>query len=233
MYFFGSRLKDVLRVLSGHDYIQSVPFQKILDRIGTNRIRNFIQIGSNDGKKNDPLRKNILAAKWKGVLVEPDYNNFQKLIQNYSGVTGLEFENAGIAEKNGMLTFHYVDGINEKDPGWFDQIGSFDEKTFLQNIAFHPGLETRHKTREIPVLTMDSLLQKHRISFLDLLHIDAEGYDYKILNGINLEKLAPRIILFESEWLTGYELKELLNKFRSHQYRIYKDGIDHIACKLN
>ena len=83
MYFFNSRLKDSLRALSGRHYIQSAPFQKVLNRIGANKIRNFIQIGSNDGLKNDPLRKNILAEKWTGILVEPDYNNFQKLVRHH------------------------------------------------------------------------------------------------------------------------------------------------------
>ena len=101
MYFFKSRLKDGLRALFNRHYVQSVPIQKILNRTGIHTIRNFIQIGSNDGLKNDPLRKNILAGNWKGILVEPDYNNFQKLIQNYSGVQGLVFENTGIADRNG------------------------------------------------------------------------------------------------------------------------------------
>jgi FkbM family methyltransferase len=231
MYFFKSRLKDSLRALTGRHYIQSVPFQKILDRIGTNKIRNFIQIGSNDGMKNDPLRKNILAENWKGILVEPDYNNFQKLVQNYSGATGLEFENIGIAERDGSMTFHYIEGVNEKDPGWFDQIGSFDENTFRKNISFSPELVSRHKTREIQVMTIGTLIQKYQIHFLDLLHTDTEGYDFKILNEIDFGKLTPRIIIFESEWMTSFELKELLDKFRSHQYEIFKDGIDHIACK--
>jgi FkbM family methyltransferase len=230
MYFFKSRLKDSLRALSGRHYIQSVPLQSILDRIGINKIRNFIQIGSNDGIKNDPLRKNILAGNWKGTLVEPDYNNFLKLVQNYSGTPDLEFENIGIAEKNGNLTFHYIEGVNEKDPGWFDQIGSFDESTFLKNISFHPELAFRRKTREIRVMTFEALVQKYQIHSLDLLHTDAEGYDFKILSNIDFGKLLPRIIIFESEWMTGFELKELLNRLRSLHYEIFKDGIDHVAC---
>jgi len=231
MYFFKSRLKDGLRALFNRHYVQSVPIQKILNRTGIHTIRNFIQIGSNDGLKNDPLRKNILAGNWNGILVEPDYNNFQKLIQNYSGVQGLVFENTGIADRNGSLTFHYIEHVNEKDPGWFDQIGSFDKNTFLKNISFHPDLTARHTTIEIEVMTIRTLIQKHQVHYLDLLHTDTEGYDFKILKDLDLDKLNPRIIIFESEWMTGFELGELLDKFRTHHYKIYKDGIDHIACR--
>jgi FkbM family methyltransferase len=231
MYFFKSRLKNALRALLDPHYIPCVPFQKILERYGPDQIRNFIQIGSNDGIKNDPLRKNILAYHWNGIFVEPDFLNYQKLVQNYSGAQGLEFENSGIAEKNGTMTFHYIEGVNEKDPGWLNQVGSFDENTFLKNISFQPGLESRHKTKEIPVMTLESLVEKYRMPYLDLLHTDAEGYDYRILNGIDFSRLTPRVVMFESKWMKGPELKELLEKFRSSRYRIYRDGIDHIAYK--
>jgi FkbM family methyltransferase len=229
MYFLKTRIKDSLRALFDGNYISSVPIQKIFNRIGINQIRNFIQIGSNDGVKNDPLRKNILAANWKGILVEPDYTIFQKLVHNYSGVADLIFENIGIAGENGSLLFHYIDDVSEKDPGWFDQVGSFDENTFLKNISFHPGLTNRHKTKEVPVMTLQNLIRKHHIQQLDLLHSDAEGYDFEILQGLDLEKLCPRIVVFESGWLRNFELNELLQKFSSHHYQIYKDGIDHIA----
>ena len=231
MYFFFRRLKDRLRVSFDPRYIPSVPFQEILDRIGADKIRNFIQIGSNDGLKNDPLRKYILMGHWKGILVEPDFLNFQKLVQNYSGVSGLAFENVGIAEKNGIMTFHYIEGMHEKDPGWLDQVGSFDESTFLKNISFQPGLESRHRTREIPVMSFESLVDKYRLSYLDLLHTDAEGYDYKILSSIDFARLPPRIVMFESRWMSASELKDLLDKFRSLQYKIFRDGIDYIAFK--
>ena len=231
MYFFLSQLKDGIRAFANPDYVPFAPFHKILNRIGVDKIRNFIQIGSNDGLKNDPLRKNILAEHWKGILVEPDFLNFQKLIQNYSGHPGLAFENIGIAGKNGSMTFHYIEGVNEKDPAWLDQVGSFDESTFLKNISFQPGLETRHKTREIPVMTFETLVEKYQMTYLDLLHTDAEGYDYKILSSINFSRLTPRIVMFESKWMSAAELKELIDKFRSLQYKIVRDGIDHIAFK--
>jgi FkbM family methyltransferase len=231
MYFFKSRLREGLRALFDRQYISSVPVQKILERIGTGAIRNFVQIGSNDGIKNDPLRKYILSGKWSGILVEPDHHNFQKLVQNYAGVPGLVFENTGIAEKGGSLVFHYVEGTGEKDPGWFDQIGSFDENTFRKNIAFDSGLAARYRTKEIAVITIGELLEKHGVQRLDLLHTDTEGYDFRILNSIDFSKLSPRIIIFESEWMTRHELGLLIDKFRALDYNLFKDGADHIACK--
>jgi FkbM family methyltransferase len=231
MYFFKSRLKESLRALFDGQYIPSVSVQEIIERIGAGAIRNFIQIGSNDGIKNDPLRKYILSRKWSGILVEPDYHNFQNLVQNYTGIPGLVFENTGIAEKAGSLVFHYVEGVSEKDPGWFDQIGSFDENTFRKNIAFSPGLAARRRTKEIAVITIGELLEKHGVQRLDLLHTDTEGYDFRILNSIDFAKLSPRVVIFESEWMTRYELGILTDRFRALHYNIFKDGADHIACK--
>ncbi|HET6992529.1 MAG TPA: hypothetical protein VFJ43_14445, partial [Bacteroidia bacterium] len=63
---------------------------------GESNIKTFVQIGSNDGKKNDPLHSYIRKNGWKGILVEPDPANFKKLVSYYSQVNGLIFENLGI-----------------------------------------------------------------------------------------------------------------------------------------
>lgn len=57
-----------------------------------NKTCNFIQIGSNDGLANDPLREFVLSKRWKGILVEPVPYLFDRLIDNYKGIDGLYFE---------------------------------------------------------------------------------------------------------------------------------------------
>ena len=46
-------------------------------------------------------------------------------------------------------------------------------------------------------MTIEALFQKNDIKELSLLHIDAEGYDWKILSQLDLECFNPKIILFE------------------------------------
>src|SRR5262245_48292496 len=59
----------------------------------------FIQIGANDGLRNDPIREFIVRDAWTGVLVEPLPDVFDLLKKNYSGraAARLEFVNAAIS----------------------------------------------------------------------------------------------------------------------------------------
>ena len=55
---------------------------------------NFIQVGANDGRYGDPLRKYIMKHPWHGILIEPQPDIYAKLCENYASVRDrLIFEN--------------------------------------------------------------------------------------------------------------------------------------------
>src|ERR1700681_618887 len=55
----------------------------------------FVQIGANDGIKNDPIHVYVRKYHWNGLLVEPMPDFFNTLRINYMGEDQLWFENAG------------------------------------------------------------------------------------------------------------------------------------------
>jgi FkbM family methyltransferase len=60
---------------------------------------NFIQVGANDGKSENPLYRYILNYPWHGILVEPQPDIFGKLCENYAAIANrLIFENIAIAK---------------------------------------------------------------------------------------------------------------------------------------
>lgn len=64
----------------------------------------FIQIGANDGKRDDHLRPLILKYHLRGLLVEPLPDVFVELKNNYTSEKQLKFVNAAIAKKDGEST---------------------------------------------------------------------------------------------------------------------------------
>src|SRR5450755_3498299 len=72
MMLFVRRLKKAIKTLISKDTILNIPIDGIFKMVGESNIKTFIQIGSNDGRKNDPLYKYIRKNAWKGILVEPD-----------------------------------------------------------------------------------------------------------------------------------------------------------------
>ena len=198
---------------------------------GQSNIKSFVQIGSNDGKKNDPLHRYIIKNGWKGILVEPDPSNFEKLQSNYSQASGLIFENLGIAPERGEMLFYKINQITDDEPAWYDQVGSFDKSTFTKNISYGQELEKRMITETLPVITFDDLLQKNKFGKVDLLHTDTEGFDYKILRSINFAEHEIKLVIFEGEWMTQFELSEIIQYLRKHNYRIFRSGADYAGLK--
>src|SRR5262245_11123069 len=63
----------------------------------------FLQVGANDGLRNDPIREFVVRDRWSGLLVEPLPDVFEMLQRNYRHVQGgrLVFVNAAVSDADG------------------------------------------------------------------------------------------------------------------------------------
>lgn len=207
----------------------SVP--KFIELWGPSKIQSFISIGANDGVKNDPLVNFIEKNKWQGILVEPFPENFDKLTANLGYLQSLKFENVGIVEKAGIYDFFYIKDITAADPDWYPQISSFDRETFYRNIEGEKEIDNRVGVTQIKGISFDDLAAKYSLNQVDLIMIDTEGYDYKILSTINLTRYNPKIVVFEYEWLTTHEVKKATRQLKEAGYRVVFGAFDCIAVK--
>jgi len=230
--FFNKKLKKTVIKLFSKFIVLNISVEELFELAGESNIKTFVQIGSNNGIKNDPLHCYILKNGWKGILVEPEKTNFKNLLNTYSGSGGLIFENVGIGPENGELSFYKVKDVTEQEPGWYDQIGSFDKKVFLKNIEFGQNLDSRISIEPITVISFDNLLQKNSFRKVDLLHTDAEGFDYRILRSVDFAKYKIRMVLFEIKWMTQPELKDIVRYLRGYGYRVFRCGIDYAGVML-
>jgi FkbM family methyltransferase len=84
----------------------------------------FLQVGANDGLMDDPIHFLVRKYGWRGVLLEPDPQLFERLKQNYSGVDGPILVNAALSPINGKTTFYRI-RMDAKMPSWCAGLGSF------------------------------------------------------------------------------------------------------------
>lgn len=159
----------------------------------------FVQIGSNDGVVHDPIHQVVRACSWSGVLVEPLPPMYERLVANYDGVPNLAFENAAIGTVDGTSTLYSVDP-RPGDPYWIDQIATFDRATLEGHADRIVGVAERIVELPVASLTLPSLIARHGLTSVDLLHVDVEGYDYEVLKQIDFSSSwAPRFIIYERE----------------------------------
>lgn len=196
----------------------------------------FIQIGSNDGQTNDPIHKFVKEFGWKGILVEPVSEIFEKLKKNYEDSSRLTFENCAIDRKDGHRTFYRIKKNEEADTPLLEKkyqthLGSFLKEVVLKHKNAIPNFEKHFVEEEVKTLAFSTLLEKHKVEKIDLLHIDTEGYDYEIIKLIPFERLKPTMILYEHKNLKKNDSEDCRTLLRAHGYRLLEGDEDTLAYR--
>ncbi|WP_373497627.1 FkbM family methyltransferase [Aquiflexum sp.] len=222
MVSFLNKLPNILGKLRSSSGIKTQVAYWI-QKCGAKKPWMVVQIGANDGKTKDPLHQAISKnPKWDVLFVEPVPYLFEKLKAHYPETSRFRFENSAINEGS-VQDFYWVDKkakyILGNIPEWYDQLGSFDKNHIRKHL--NGILEPFIVSKKIQGITLEALFQKHHIQQIDLLRIDCEGYDWKILRQLDLSRFKPSLLLIEIKHLNKEELKSTIS-FLSHDYHIYQ-----------
>lgn len=204
---------------TGYRFLKLDPTGRIKSALKNEPHAFIVQIGSNDGRTGDPIFKLIQQnPTWEAMFVEPVPFLFERLRENYGTSARFRFENLAIGETRGMMPFHYISAQALRDmpdlPEWYDQLGSFDR----DHITKHVGkqMDPYIVSMAVPVESLNELLERHGVTTIDLLHLDTEGYDWKILKHLDLDRFKVKTILFEHKHLdpsAKVEAKEKLGAY--------------------
>jgi hypothetical protein len=107
-------------------------------------------------------------------------------------------------------------------------VASFDRRHLLR----HGIRESEIVTQQVACHTVGSALRAAGMNDVDLLQIDAEGYDWPIIRSIDFSQIRPRVIRFEYRHMTARHADECLLLLASHSYRFVietRDIIAHLA----
>lgn len=184
----------------------------------------FIQIGAFDGVMHDPLRKYIVRYEWNGILVEPQPEPFNKLQELYANCDRINLLNCVISDSRGDKIIYVVDEDAGALPDWIRGSASFDRKNLSKYSASLPALGNAIKELRVKSITMNDLISIHGNKPLDLLQIDAEGYDGELIKMFPFETLKPQIIHFESKNLSRNQLQEVVDILVRKGYDVAFDG---------
>jgi FkbM family methyltransferase len=180
----------------------------------------FVQIGANDGRSGDPLHRLIVQRQWSGILVEPIPHVFNQLLATYHGNPLLSFENVAIADGPEWRPFYYLRETDDDLPSWYRQLGSLDLRVLLSHRGAIPQIERYIESIMVPCLTFDQLLDRHRRPRVDLIHIDAEGWEFNILKSVNVARYMPSAILYEHKHLATADARAAEDLLTSLGYRM-------------
>lgn len=200
----------------------------------------LVQIGANDGKSRDTLFSYISKYNLAGILVEPQSEVFDRLVEAHKNNKKIRFLKAAIFNKSGEKEFYSVKKEFITESNYFETtaISSFDKETFLKTLKRRVGsiiekksddLSEYYETHRIQALSLTDFLKQENVSKIDLLYLDCEGVDYEIIKMINFDLYKPKIINFESKFLSDAERYDCEALLESQGYQLFRYGNDTCA----
>lgn len=224
------------------DGIASARFRDaVFDAIGMDGASRFLHIGAMDGVSFDPMYAAIRRYGWSGTFVEPMPEYHERLRQNMAGQTNVNFVQIAIAETSGRRPMRRVrpQAIESgRLPQWAAGLSSLTpERNALSGKSLtaeqHQRMQEESETVEVDCLSFADFEAAHGIAGFDVLLIDTEGYDWKILSQIDLRRLAPKCIHIGILHLPPDETALAITLLRDAGYACYamEDGNDLLAIR--
>jgi len=179
----------------------------------------YVEVGAYDGVDQSNTLFFEKKLGWTGLLIEPIPSYFNKCKKNRPGNA---VENCALSDSDGEITLLDA-GLMTVAPDSVTHHGSgiSHANRYVNRFA------KNHKVKEVKVkcCRLQTLFDKYKISKVDLFSLDVEGYEYKVLKGINFSKTKIDYILLEcnvesnlnkiSSLLSGYKMIE---KLSNHDY---------------
>jgi len=181
-----------------------------------------IQIGAFDGELCDPLRLSLRDPNISILFVEPQKAPFNALIRAYGGRSNSFFENSAISEVDGQTEMFVPEG------------GASPQASLTRNHLLRFGLKpSSANVIKVNSICVSTLLRKHGINAVDVLQIDTEGWDYRILMQFFSSGCSPSIINLETLHLTRVERIDLRLQLRTRGYQYQDYGFDTFAIRTD
>ncbi|VAW71542.1 hypothetical protein MNBD_GAMMA12-3561 [hydrothermal vent metagenome] len=200
---------------------------------------NFIQIGASDGLRWDPFRRFIIRDKWNGIFVEPLPYVFEILKSNYAyrKKQNLKFVNAAISTNDNdhidiwSYSDDFCNSLSLEGSLFYLRKSSLDKKHVESSLQSFDTIDDKIECFRVKCLSINSLVEEYwGNNQLDIILIDAEGHDDKIVRTIDFKKLNPKAILFESHNL-GTRKQEIHDYLSENGYTVSNVGGDSVAIR--
>lgn len=172
----------------------------------------YIDVGAGD-PLTDSVTRAFYERGWRGINVEPVLEVHGRLVADRPDDVNLRI---AVADREGMLLFHEVVGTGMS--------------TLDAELATRYEREGRELRRyEVPVRTLDSVLDEHPLIDIHFLKVDVEGAERQALAGIDLKRHRPWVVLVEATRPNSteptHEEWESLLVDRGYAY-VYFDGLN-------
>jgi len=206
------------------------PLDLILANYGASgRMINIVQVGACDGCTNDPVFDHVAKGSARAILIEPNPFAFERLQKNYGNHKNVTLVQAAIGEQDGEAQLYRIKNSGRK---------AAEGDLSLQLASFYREHLERHgiKPEEIERITvqcrsLSSLVDELALTTIDLLQIDAEGFDATVVRMALSMPVRPNCINFEHRHLKPADRRPLFDLLKASDYLLGYDEWNILALQ--
>ena len=177
-----------------------------------------LQIGANDGVTEDPLIRWIDQTRWQILMVEPISHLARELRRLYQENTRVTVAEVAISEADGAANIYRL-AESPGTPKWYQALATFDRSVLLKHRNPITDIDDRIIEEKVTTVTVSSLHARYGLSDPQLVVIDTEGHDFKVLRQFNMRVSRPTMIIFEHIHLSAKEKEGAYQFLRKHDYQ--------------
>jgi FkbM family methyltransferase len=191
----------------------------------------IFDVGANIGTSIDRFKKLFPSPEF--YCFEPGNNEFQILNKNYN-YANIKLFNFALGSKNESQKF-YINPISLLSS--FNSINANSKVLKTMQKELFVDVSQTIKTTEVQVKTLDSFLEDHDLKSIDILKIDVQNYEDKVLLGAKKNLLINKFKVIELELNIGTTYKKNLNFYEvdkiliENNYRLV--AIDNFGNLIN
>lgn len=166
------------------------------------------------------MSKHFKDCGWRCIIIEPnpEFCRLHRKAGNEVVECACSFEDKEASEFQ-VVNWHKTseikaDGISEHS---FSSLQV--KKEYLQKHNYQSVEELHYRTIQVRVRRLDAILQELQVPRLDIVSVDTEGWELEVLQGLDLAKYRPKVVVLE-------------NYLDNHKYPEYMEMAGYsIACQ--
>tara|TARA_Y100000590_G_C15664832_1_gene994057 strand:+ start:485 stop:1198 length:714 start_codon:yes stop_codon:yes gene_type:complete len=206
-------VKYILLILSLFDYINKI---KIINFFKKNlfEVDIFIDVGAHKGETIELFHKNLKVNNFYCFEASSiNFKNLKKKILNFNN-KNIHIYNYAIGEDENVKDFYQLEESSSSTLTKINKDSNYYKKKIKILNLFGMKKELIQPLK-VKTITLSKFIQENNLNNIDILKIDTEGYEYKIIIGAKNEIKNVKYIYFEHHFddmlMKDYTLSDIHN----------------------
>lgn len=159
------------------------------------------------------MSKHFRDTGWRCIVIEPNptFASFHREAGNEIVECACSFEDLDSADFK-IVNWLNVEKVTLQNLSEHSFSSLEPKREYLEKNNYKSLQELKHRTVQVRVRTLKSILQELQISKIDILSVDVEGWELEVLGGLDLARHRPKIIILE-DYLNKVEYGNYMRKF--------------------